>query len=100
MSIPTTIAQFRARFPGFFSKSNRAFFGDQKYSVYKDFLIIKTTKKLSVGSFTEHVAYRWSEEDQNVNWVASCNNLPLLKMKLNAILRYGIKSEYDLPKAE
>ena len=102
MSTPTTVAQFKTRCPGFFSKFNKKFFGDQSYSVYKEFFIVQRTKALSpgCGSYTSHVAYRWSEKDQDVNWVAECNNRPLLKMKLNEILRYGVRSEYDLPKAK
>lgn len=95
--IPTTVAQFKAVCPEFFSKHNKQFFGDAKHSVYHGFLIIKTTKKLSVGSYTNHIAYRWNESDKYISWVADANNRPLLLMKLRMIETTGVRSEHDLP---
>lgn len=94
MSKTMTVEDFRAKVPGFFSKSNRKFYGDTAYSVWKGMLIVKTTKKLSVGSYTSFVAYRYKDED--TFWVASASTREMIRLKINTVIAQNVDAEYDV----
>jgi len=90
-----TVADYKAKVPGFFTKSKRQGHGDKSYRVFRDCLIVRQVPKLSSGLYFPHyTAYRFNNDD--VNWMAQHPNLKELKKLILRILESGVSSMYDL----
>lgn len=90
-----TVADYRRICPGFFSKSNRRGFGDQRYSTYHGCLIVTCNRALSNGHEICFVAYCPTTEGDDVRCLGSFNSRRPAREKArqNPQLKKEINSE-------
>jgi hypothetical protein len=67
-----TVKELKNKYKEFFSKANKRLFGDKKYRVYKDFLVIEFDKKIGNYQFKGFNVYEITSD--NLRYLKTVNN--------------------------
>ena len=98
MKEPITLDLLKRRVAGFFSPSDRKFFGKQRFSIYKNILIVRMVRKLSDHrDYVSFAAYRPNRNITDLNWVANSNSRHHIIHLIDEILKNKVKGMYNLP---
>jgi hypothetical protein len=52
------LVELKSKYPAFFSRINKRLFGDRKYKIYKDFLVVEFSKQLGSNNFAGYNIYK------------------------------------------